>query len=122
MGYQGESGKKFPAASKVLSAIGDTISCDAPYSTIGFRAKFFFDAPLLVLSLLIAIGHFYLKERKGGDSLRYRRKHSATRVLLHLSRNRGGGYFGQVTKRKLPENPSSKEFRTATGPQPPRVI
>ena len=32
-----------------------------------------------------------------GDSLRYRRKHSATGVLLHLSRDRGW-YFGRVTK------------------------
>ena len=34
-------------------------------------------------------------ERSGGvassDSLRYHRKHSATGVLLHLSRDRGGG-------------------------------
>ena len=39
-------------------------------------------------------------ERGGGsgDSLRYHRKHSATGVLLHLSRDGGGGYFGRVTK------------------------
>ena len=32
-----------------------------------------------------------------GESLRYHRKHSATGVLLHLSRDRGG-YFGGDTK------------------------
>ena len=31
------------------------------------------------------------------DSLRYHRKHSATGVLLHLSRDRGGD-FGRLTK------------------------
>ena len=50
------------------SAIGDTISCDAPYSAIGFRG----------------------------------RKHSATGVLLHLSRDRGAGYFGRVAKEISP--------------------
>ena len=29
------------------SAIGDTISCDAPYSAIGFRGKFFLRCPLV---------------------------------------------------------------------------
>ena len=33
------------------SAIGDTISCDAPYSAIGFRGKLFLRPPLLGLSL-----------------------------------------------------------------------
>ena len=50
------------------------------------------------------IGHFY--GRQGGcssDSLRYHRKHSATGVLLHLSRDRGG-YFGRVTKKESPNN------------------
>ena len=75
------------------SAISDTISCDTPYSAIGFRGELF-----LRYCLWIAIGHFY--GRKGGcssDSLRYHRKHSATGVLLHLSRDRGE-YFGRVTK------------------------
>ena len=29
------------------SAISDTISCDAPYSAIGFRGKLFCDTPLV---------------------------------------------------------------------------
>ena len=43
------------------SAIGDTISWDAPYSAIGFRGKPFlrYLPPWLGLSLEIAIGHFY---------------------------------------------------------------
>ena len=33
------------------SAIGDTISCDAPYSAIGLRGKLFLRYPPLILSL-----------------------------------------------------------------------
>ena len=45
------------------SAIGDTISCDAPYSAIGFRGKSFLRYPLLrpVFGLQQAI----FKERSG---------------------------------------------------------
>ena len=80
------------------SAIGDTISCDAPYSAIGFRGKIFLRYPPCWVCLWTAIGHFM--DSKWGcssDSLQYHRKHSATRVLLHLSRDRRG-YFGRVTK------------------------
>ena len=46
------------------SAIGDTISCDAPYSAIGFRGMLLCDAPLVrpVFGLRQAI----FKERSGG--------------------------------------------------------
>ena len=60
------------------STIGDTISCDAPYSTIGFRGKVFLRCPPSKACLWT-------------DSLRYHRKHSATGVLLHLSRDGGDG-------------------------------
>ena len=40
------------------SGIGNTISCDAPYSAIGFRGKFFLRCPPSKACLLIAIGHF----------------------------------------------------------------
>ena len=80
------------------SAIGDTIPCDAPYSAIGFRGELFLRYPPCELCLGIAIGHFYGKKCGcSSESLRYHRKHSATGVLLHLSRDRGG-YFGRVTK------------------------
>ena len=80
------------------SAIGDTISCDAPYSAIGFRDKLLCDTPL-VRPVWIAIGHF--SEKNWGcssDSVRYHRKHSATGVLLHLSRDRGGISVGSLTQ------------------------
>ena len=50
-------------------------------------------------SLWIAIGHFYGKKWGGcsSDSLRYHRKRSATGLLLHMSRDKAGGYFGRVT-------------------------
>ena len=60
------------------SAIGDAISCDAPYCAIGFRGKLFCDTPLVrsVFGLQKAI--FYGKKWGcGSDSLRYHRKHSA---------------------------------------------
>ena len=42
--------------------------------------------------LWIAIGHFYGKKWGcSSDCLRYHRKHRASRVLLHLSSDRGGG-------------------------------
>ena len=87
------------------SAIGDTISCDAPYSAIGFRGKPFMRYPLVRPGLWIAIGHLYRKTWGcSSDSLRYHRKHSATGVLLHQSRDRGG-YFGRVTKLRGPYSP-----------------
>ena len=46
------------------SAIGDTISCDAPYGAIGFKDKLFLRYPPCLACLWIAIGHF--KERSGG--------------------------------------------------------
>ena len=44
------------------SVIGDTISCDAPYSAIGFRGKLFLRYPPCKACLWIAIGHFYGKK------------------------------------------------------------
>ena len=76
------------------SAIGDTISCDAPYSAIGFRGKLFLQSyPPSKACLWIAIGHFYGKKRGVAAIVC---DHSATGVLLHLSRDRG--VFGRVTK------------------------
>ena len=90
--------RKMPFLVSHYSAIGDTISCDAPSSAIGFRGKLFLRYPPFLACLLTAIGH--LQGKKWGcssDSLRYHRKHSATGALLHLSRDRGG-YFGRVAK------------------------
>ena len=44
------------------SAIGDTFSCDAPYSAIGFRGKLCLRYPPSKSSLSIARGHFPRKE------------------------------------------------------------
>ena len=72
------------------SAIGDTISCDAPYSTIGYGGKLFLRYPPSKACLWTAIGHLY-GEKWGcsSDSLRYHRKHSATGVARQVSRDRG---------------------------------
>ena len=79
------------------SAIGDTISCDAPYGAIGFRGKVFLRYPPLHGLSLDCDGHLLQKEVGcSSDSLRYHRKHSATGVLLHLSRNRGGISVGSL--------------------------
>ena len=61
-------------------------------SAMGFRGKFLFmRCPPSKARLWNAIGHFYGKKLEcSSDSLRYHRKHSATGVLLHLSRDRGG--------------------------------
>ena len=84
----------------LISAIGNTISCDAPYSAIGFRGKLFLRYPPSKAWLWTATVRFYGKKWGcSGDSLRYPRKHSATRVLLHLSRDRGGGIsVGSLSK------------------------
>ena len=85
-------------------AIGDTISCDAPFfCAIGFRGKFLPRCPPSKACFCVAISDFYGKKWGcSSDSLRYHRKHSATGVLLHLSRDRGG-YFGQVAKLAPPK-------------------
>ena len=44
------------------SAIGDTISCDAPYSAIGFKGKVFLRYPPFKACLWVAIGHFHGKK------------------------------------------------------------
>ena len=67
------------------SAIGDTNSCDAPYSVIGFRGKLFLRYRLSKACLWTVLDHFYGKKWGcSSDSLRYHGKHSATGVLLHL--------------------------------------
>ena len=54
------------------SASGDSISCDAPYSAIGFRGKLSLRWPPLLGCLWIAIGHFQGKKWGcSSDSLRY---------------------------------------------------
>ena len=69
----------------------------APYSAIGFRFKLSLRYPPSKACLRIAIGHFNRKKWEcSSDSLRYHRKHSATGVLLHLSRDRGGISVGGV--------------------------
>ena len=75
-----------------FSAIGDTISCDAPYSAIGFRGELFCDTLLVrpVFGLRSAILGC------SSDRLQYHRKHSATGVLLRLSRDRGGISVGSL--------------------------
>ena len=82
--------KNLQALVSHYAAIGDTISCDAPYSAIGFRGKLFLRLPPCYVCLWIAIGHFYGKKSGcSSDSLRDHRKNSVTGVLLHLSRDRG---------------------------------
>ena len=79
------------------SAIGDTISCDAPYSAIGFRGKLFLRYPLA--RPVLECNRPLLQKEVGcsSDSLRYYRKHSATGVLLHLSRDRRGISVGSLS-------------------------
>ena len=48
-----------------ISAIGDTISCDAPYSAIGFRGTLFLRCPPSKAWLWIVIGHFLLRKGVG---------------------------------------------------------
>ena len=70
------------------SAIGDAILRDAPYSAIGSRGKLFLRCPPSKACLWTAIGQFYGKKWGcSSDGLRYHRKHSATGVLLRLSRD-----------------------------------
>ena len=112
----GETDTKNPPLVSHYSAIGDTISCDAPYSAIGFTGKLFLRYPPCWVCLWNAIGQFYRKKWGcSSDSLRYHRKHSATGVLLHLSRDRGG-YFGRVTKHPPKKKPQSSSLGSSVGP------
>ena len=103
--------KKISNSVSHYSAIGDTISCDAPYSAIGLRGKFFFSAISPLVGLVLDCDRPFFTKR----SLRYHREHSATGVLLHLSRDSGGGgHVGRLIKvskrvflgvrRKVPQN------------------
>ena len=68
-----------------IGAIGDTISCDAPYTAIGFRGKLFLPYPSLQGLSLGCDRPFLWKEVGGGggssNSLQDHRKHSATGVV-----------------------------------------
>ena len=81
------------------SAIGDTISCDAPHSAIGLsNLKFFLRCPPSKACLWIVIGHSYGKKWGcSSDSLRHHRKQCDKGIATPVSR-KGGGYFGRVTK------------------------
>ena len=84
---------------------GDTISCDAPYSAIGFRGQLLLRYPPSQACLWTAVGHTYRKKWGwSSDSLRYRRKDSATGVVWQVSCDGGEGYFGRVTKPQMGEN------------------
>ena len=75
------------------SAIDDTISCNAPYSAIGFRGKLFLRYPPPPRPVFGPAIVQFDGEKWGcsSDRLRCHRKHSPTGVLLHLSHDRGGG-------------------------------
>ena len=81
------------------SVIGDTISCDAPYIRDRLQRQVFLPRYLPSKACLwIVIDHFHGKKWGcSSDGLRYHRKHIATGVLLHQSRDRGR-HFGRVTK------------------------
>ena len=88
------------------STIGDTISCDAPYSAIDFRGKLFLRSPPSKACLWLAIGYLYGKKWGcSSDSLRNHRKHSATGILLHLSRDSGGISVGSQSNLRLTMGP-----------------
>ena len=76
------------------SAIGDTISCDAPYGAIGFRGKFFLRCPPPIQGLSLDCDRPPLQKDSWGcssDSLRYHRKHRAT--LGYFTRPQLGLFF-----------------------------
>ena len=65
------------------SATGDTISCDVPYSAIGFRGEPFLRYPPPLQGLSLDCDRPFYRKKRGcsSDSLRYHRKHSATGVF-----------------------------------------
>ena len=82
----------------LYSAIGGTISRDAPYSSaIDFRGKLFLRYPPPLQGLSSDCDRPLLgKWGCSSDSLRHHKKHSTTGVLPHISND--GGYFRRVTK------------------------
>ena len=80
------------------SAIGDIVSCDAPYSAIGFRGKPFLRYPPCSVCLWTAIGHF--AERSGGvaaivcDTTGNTVRQGYCYTCLAI-----GGYFGRVIQK-----------------------
>ena len=81
----------------ISARLATFISCAAPYSTIGFRGEFFLRCPPSKAFLWIAIDHFHT-ERSGGVAAMVcdTTGNSATGVLRHLSRDRGGTLVGSL--------------------------
>ena len=99
-----------------LSAIGDTISCDRPLERDNLQKQAFSAIPPLLGLSLVCDRPFLQKEGGGGssDSLRYHRKHSATGVVPHVSRD-GGGHFGRVTKEEIPKAIEVRKSKAISG-------
>ena len=69
------------------SAISDTISCDVPYSTIGFRGRFSAIRPFC--------GNKWVCR---SDSLRHHRKYSVTGFVRQVSRDQVGWFWSREAK------------------------
>ena len=93
------------------SAIGDTISCDAPYSAIGFRGKLFLRYPLVRPVFADCDRPFLLRKDLWGcssDSLLYHRKETQCDRGIATPVSQWGGYFGRVAKTNQARKKSTK--------------
>ena len=70
------------------STIGDTMSCDTPYSAIGFRRKLFLQYPPPSKACVwTAIGNLHrTKWECSSDSLRHHTKHSSENPRAHKNK------------------------------------
>ena len=81
----------FAGATPDYSAIGDTVSCDAPFRAIGFKGKFFLRCPPSKACRWLAIGHLYRKKGCIRDSL-----HPDPPILAFLEKARVGPQKARV--------------------------
>ena len=81
---------KLPNSDLSLGQFGDTISCVAPYSAIGFRGKFFLRCP--PCQTVFGLRQSISTEKSGGvaATVRDTTGNTVREYCLHVSRDRGG--------------------------------
>ena len=104
----------------LFCAIGNTISCDAPYSAIGFRGKLFLRYPFP--RPVFGLRHPFFKERSGGvaaivcDTTGSTVRQGYCYTCLAI----GGGYFRRVTK--LADSLVLLRIEACRGRRKPRIM
>ena len=115
LGHQDKFNCLIPSLESHFSAIGDTISCDAPYCAVGFRGKLFLQYPPQGLSLACARPSLLRKEVgvvQQQQSAIPQKTQCDRGIATPVSRQEG--IFGRVTKQILWRDALPRERRTCS--------